>query len=88
VSTAVDNFIAELRADRDFARSADLIDLCIEALDREANINPSAAGLYEVLHWVISHQQHTLHERMNMVHRLVTYRGKFCGTPREFTGWR
>jgi hypothetical protein len=59
-----------------------------DALDHEADGSADAAGLYEVLHWVIGHQRHTLRERIAMCHRLINLKGRQVGTPRELTGWR
>jgi len=88
VSVALDKFISELRADPDFAKDAQSIADCFDALDNEGDGSPDAAGLYEVLHWVISHPRHTLSERIVMCHRRINLKGRQVGTPRELTGWR
>jgi hypothetical protein len=87
VSTAIDRFIAELRAAPAFAEHAQSIADCFDGLDREADGSADAAGLYEALHWVIRHPQHTLYERINMCHQLINLKDRQVGTPRELTGW-
>jgi hypothetical protein len=87
MSAAVDQFINELRAAPAFAEHAQSIADCFDALDHEADGSADAAGLYEALHWVVRHPQHTLYERIDMIHRLINLKGRQVGTPRRLTGW-
>jgi hypothetical protein len=87
MSAAVDRFIDELRADPGLAASAQSIADCIARLDFEAALSSDAAGLYECMHYVIAHPHHTLLEKLEQCHRLVTLPGRQSGTLRGITGW-
>jgi hypothetical protein len=87
MTTAIDKFIAELRADPDFAKDAQSIHDCIVALDREGEISPDAAGLYEAIYYVIRHPQHDVREKIVKCHELINRKGRQAGTLRELTGW-
>jgi hypothetical protein len=87
MTTAIDTFIAELRADPNFAKDAQSIHDCIVALDREGEISPDAAGLYEAIYYVIRHPGHDVREKIAKCHELINRKGKQSGTLRELTGW-
>jgi hypothetical protein len=87
MADAVDRFMAEIRADPELAGYAPDIAHAFSALDEEACTNASAAGLWEVLYYVVGHPHHSLHEKLEQVHRLVHLQGRQSGTLRQLTGW-
>jgi hypothetical protein len=88
MSDAVDRFIAAMRADPALADCADGIAKAMAALDEEAATNPSAAGLYEALYWVLGRPDRLVREKIEKCHELIRRRGRQEGTIREIVGWR
>jgi hypothetical protein len=84
--SVIDRFIAELLGS-EFAEQAHQVRECIVALDLEGDHNPSAAGLYEAVVYVISDRHHTVQQRLEKVFELTTRKGKRAGTLRQLTGW-
>jgi hypothetical protein len=81
-------FFLQLCGDPELAPHAKPIADALDALDREGDGNPSAAGLFHVLHWVLCHREHSVDEKLDMCHRLIRLKGRQEGTPRGLTGWR
>jgi hypothetical protein len=84
--TAVDRFIIELLGS-EFAEQAHQIHEAIIALDREGDSNPSAAGLYEALVYVVDNRHHSLGEKLDKLHELINRKGLQRGTLRQLVGW-
>jgi hypothetical protein len=80
-------FFLKMCADPELSAHAKPIADCLDRLDDEAMGSPDAAGLFEVVHWVLCHPQHDVREKIEMCHRLITLKGRQIGTPREITGW-
>jgi hypothetical protein len=51
--TALDDFIDELRDDRDLAAHADAVEDALSALDIETDGNPHAQQAFEAASWII-----------------------------------
>jgi hypothetical protein len=83
---AVDRFVADLRAS-ELAECAQDIEHALAVLDEEACINADAAGLFQVVYFVVGHPHHTLAEKLDMCHKMINLKGRQVGTPRELTGW-
>jgi hypothetical protein len=83
----IDQFIADLRTDPRFARHAQAIEDALFALDAEGDGNASASGLYEAVHYVLARPDRLLREKIEMVHRLITRRGRQSGTIAQIVGW-
>jgi hypothetical protein len=81
-------FFLQMCGDPDLAPHAKPIADALDALDREGDGSPDAAGLFHVLHWVICHREHSVDEKLDMCHHLIRMKGRQEGTPREITGWR
>jgi hypothetical protein len=81
-------FFLQMCGDPDLAPHAKSISDAMDALDLEGDTNPSAAGLFHVLHWVVCHREHSVGEKLEMCHRLINLKGRQEGTPRGLTGWR
>jgi hypothetical protein len=81
-------FFLSMCADPELAAHAKPIADALDALDKEADISPDAAGLFHCLHWVMCHPQHDVHEKLAMVHKLIRLQGRQEGTPRQLTGWQ
>jgi hypothetical protein len=84
--SVVDRFITELLAS-EFAPDAHQIHEAIVALDREGDSNPSAAGLYEAVVYVVGHRDHSLGERLAKLDELIHRKGLQRGTLRQLVGW-
>jgi hypothetical protein len=80
-------FFLQMCGDPELAPHAKPIADALDALDREADGSPDAAGLFHCVHWVMCHRQHDVHEKLDMIHRLLNLKGRQEGTPRELTGW-
>jgi hypothetical protein len=81
-------FFLQMCADPDLAEHAGPIRDCLDALDREAEEGSAdAAGLFEVLYWVLRHPRHSVREKFEQCHRLVNLKGRQSGTLRQLTGW-
>jgi hypothetical protein len=81
-------FFLQMCGDPELAPHAKAISDSLEALDREGDGSPDAAGLFHCLHWVLCHREHTVDEKLDMCHHLIHLKGRQVGTPRELTGWR
>jgi hypothetical protein len=87
MSAAVDRFITELRADPEFAASAQSIADCIADLDFKAALSPDVAGFYEAVHYVVADRGHSLHEKIEKLDWLAHLPGKVSGTLKQIVGW-
>jgi hypothetical protein len=81
-------FFLQMCGDPELAPHAKPIADALDALDREADGSADAAGLFHCVHWVMCHRQHDVHEKIDMIHKLLNLKGRQEGTPRELTGWR
>jgi hypothetical protein len=81
-------FFLQMCADPELAPHAKSISDALDALDREGDGLPDAAGLFHCLYWVLCHREHGVDEKLAMVDKLIHLKGRQEGTPRELTGWR
>jgi hypothetical protein len=87
MSDAVDRFIADLERDPRVADLAQDIAHAMSALDEEGDHNASAAGLFEMLVYVISRPDRLLREKIEKIYELIHRRGVQRGKIREIVGW-
>jgi hypothetical protein len=87
MSDAVDQFIADLRADPRFSDLAQDFANAFSALDEEACTNASAAGFYETIYWVVGRPDRLLREKIEKLYELGRRRGEQRGKIREIVGW-
>jgi hypothetical protein len=80
-------FFLQMCAEPEFAPHAKPFADFLDALDREGDGLADAAGLFAVIHWVLRHRDHNVHEKIEMVHKLRNLKGRQEGTPKELTGW-
>jgi hypothetical protein len=72
---AMDDFIAEMRADPTFAPGAGQLEAAFRNLDVEGDTNPNAAGLVAVIEYVCRAPGSLLH-RLRLLDELVAYEGR------------
>jgi hypothetical protein len=70
MTTALDAFAAQLRADPDLMAHADAALSALEAVDLEGDGNPDAATLYEAVLWIVS-QRVSADERVKALCHLL-----------------
>jgi hypothetical protein len=80
-------FFMQMCADPALAEHAKPIADCLDALDREGDGLPDAAGQFAVLYWIICHREHDVREKIEMCHRVLSLKGRVEGTPKTITGW-
>jgi hypothetical protein len=80
-------FIAEIRADAQFAGFADDTEKALQALDFEGDGNDHAAALFAAVEWVVR-QPKPVRDKLEVLRRLVDL-GGFVHIPsiRAFAGW-
>jgi hypothetical protein len=87
MTTALDDFIDELRADRDLAAHADAVEDALTALDLEADGNLHAQQAFEAARWIIRQQQRTIEEKVFALTKLFSLPGAVVVNLHELTGW-
>jgi hypothetical protein len=89
MSDAVNKFVAAMRADPRLGPDvADDIAHALAVVDRDAETSPDAAGLFEALHYVLAHPDHSVTEKLVKCDELINRRGRQSGRISELTGWR
>lgn len=86
MTTTLDDFLDELRADRDLAAHADQVEDALSALDVEADGNLHAQQSFEAACWIIR-QNRTLEEKCFCLMKLFSLPGAVVVNMHELTGW-
>jgi hypothetical protein len=84
---AIENFIKDMRAHRDYAAFADGFAAAFEAIDVEGDYNNHAGAFIEAVGWVVGHRDRSVGARIEMVDKLRSLKGFNVINMREFTGW-
>jgi hypothetical protein len=85
--SAVESFIAEMRADPVLAGHAEECDRSLRALDLKGDGSPDAIILMQAVEWIAG-QRRTLEEKLRACHKLFAQKGHVrIDSMREFTGW-
>ena len=80
-------FIAEMRADPQFAVSADDMEKALHAIDLEADGNDHAAALFAAVEWVVT-QPKPVRDKLDVLQRLFDLSGfVLIRSIRAFAGW-
>jgi hypothetical protein len=85
-SIVIDQFVAELRRDRNLAPGAAAVAHGLAELDREADDCPDAAALFEGVLW-IARQPRPLVARLRKMAELGSLKGQVVINMREWSGW-
>jgi hypothetical protein len=87
ISTEVDKFFADMRADPRFADVAEGMAQALSAIDIEGDGNAHAIVCMQAIEWIMA-QPRTLDEKIEALHKLSSIRGKVSiPCMRAWAGW-